>query len=112
MGKNNDYQALSKEFFSKVQGDPKLQELLQNYAQERIQHHPETFHSHAFGEGNYSSEQIKEAHKNVTIDDHHFESMVDHFVQALNVHGYSDEDKKKALEMLKGYKDMVLSEQL
>lgn len=112
MSINNEdhYEDLIKDFFSKVEGDSGLQELLQKFAHEQIQHHPKTFHSHVFGGTNYTNEQIQHAHKHISIDDHHFESMVNHFVQTLNSHGYSEGEKNKAVEMLMSYKDKVLGE--
>jgi truncated hemoglobin YjbI len=105
---NEHIASLAKEFFSKVQGDEGLQQLLKDFEQNRIEHHPTTFHSHAFGEGNYSNEDIQKAHQNISIDTNHFQSMIDHFVQTLDTHGYSAEDKKKAVEALKGYKEIVI----
>jgi hemoglobin len=102
------YEELGKEFFRRVQGDRQLQELLQQFAHEQIKHHPQTFHSHAFGDGQYTNEQVQQAHKHISIDDHHFESMVGHFVQTLDDHGYSEAEKMKAIEMMKGYKENVI----
>ncbi len=99
---------LEADFFRNIQGDQELQQILQSFAHEQIQHHPQTFHSHAFGEGTYTNEQIQEAHRNISLTDGHFEAMVNHFVQSLNAHGYSEEDKEKALQMLLQYKDVVL----
>lgn len=95
-------------FFQNVQGDPKLQQLFENYAHDRVKHHPKTFHAHAFGEGDYTHEQIQAAHKNISLDEDHFHSMIQHYVQTLTNHGYSEEEKEKALNMLMDYKDMVL----
>ena len=100
--------SLAKEFFSKVKGDDGLQQLFKDYDQDRIQHHPQTFYSRSFGEGTYTSMEIEEAHKNISINDNHFNSMVNHFVQTLDAHGYGEDEKAKAIEALKGYKNSVL----
>jgi len=102
--------SLAKEFFRKVEGDSELQELFKDFQQHQIEHHPKTFHTHAFGEGTYSKEEIAAAHKNVAIGDQHFESMIDHFVQVLDTHGYGEEDKIKAIAALQEYKQMVLGD--
>lgn len=108
--KSNDEQlaSLAKEFFTKVQGDDQLQQLLQGFTQDKIQHHPHTFHSHAFGDGTYSKQEIEQAHKNISINQDHFNSMIDHFIHSLDSHGYGEEDKKIAVETLLKYKDIVL----
>jgi len=102
--------SLAKEFFSKVEGDDGLQELFKGFQQHQIDHHPKTFHSHAFGEGAYTQEEIEAAHKNVEIGDQHFDSMIDHFVQTLDSHGYGEGDKTKAIAKLQEYKKIVLGD--
>jgi hemoglobin len=99
---------LVKGFFHKIHADELLNNLFKDHDRERIQHHPQTFYSHGFGQNQYSNQEIAEAHKNLTISDDHFESMVNHFITTLDENGYSNEDRSKVREVLNGYKKDVL----
>ena len=99
--------SIVKDFFHKIHADDLMNKFFKDHDQERIQHHPQTFLEHGLGEGKYSNEQIADAHKNIPINDEHFESMVSHFVATLNDHGFNEEDKKKISEVLTSYKQDI-----
>jgi hemoglobin len=104
---NEKLNSLVKGFFHKIHADDLLQNLFKDHDQERIQHHPQTFLSHGFGENQYSQTQIADAHKQLSISDEHFESMVNHFITTLDENGYSEEERNKVREVLRGYKNDV-----
>lgn len=100
--------SLVKGFFHKIHADELLNNLLKDHDQERIQHHPQTFYSHGFGEHQYTNHEIADAHKNLSISDEHFESMVNHFITTLEENGYGEEERNKVRQVLSGYKKDVL----
>jgi hemoglobin len=104
---NEKLNSLVRGFFHKIHADDLLQNLFKDHDQERIQHHPQTFLSHGFGENQYSQTQIADAHKQLLISDEHFESMVNHFITTLDENGYSEEERNKVREVLRGYKNDV-----
>lgn len=99
---------LAKHFFEKMKGDDDLEGIFKDVDEQKYAHHPETFHAHAFGEEKYSADEIAHAHKNLGLSSQHFEAMVDHFVDTLADHGYGDDEKQQAREMLSKYRDQVL----
>ncbi|CAG9610267.1 group I truncated hemoglobin [Pseudoneobacillus rhizosphaerae] len=104
---NEKLNSLVKGFFHKIHADDLLQNLFKDHDQERIQHHPQTFLSHGFGENQYSQTEIADAHNQLSISDEHFESMVNHFITTLDENGYSEEERNKVREVLRGYKNDV-----
>lgn len=99
---------IAKHFFENLKGDNHLQQVLKDYDQDQIQHHPKTFLSHSFGKGSYTTEQISHAHKIININEQQFDSMIDHFIDSLHAEGYGEEDKQKAKEMLSMYKEQII----
>lgn len=97
-----------KDFFHKIHADTLLQTLFKDHDEERIQHHPETFLSQGLGEAKYTNEDIAKAHKDMGVNNEHFESMVNHFISTLDEHGFKEDDKRKINEILNGYKKDVL----
>jgi hemoglobin len=100
--------SIVKDFFQKIHADDLLQSLFKDHDEERIQHHPKTFLSQSLGEAKYTDTDIAEAHKHVAVNNDHFESMVNHFIQTLDDHGFAEEDKRKISDVLNGYKKDVL----
>jgi hemoglobin len=98
---------LVKGFFHKIHADEFLNNFFKDHDQERIQHHPETFYHHGFGENHYSNHEVAQAHKHLSVSDEHFESMVDHFVATLAENGYTEENQKRVREVLNGYRSDV-----
>jgi hemoglobin len=97
-----------KDFFQKIHADDLMSKFFKDHDQERIQHHPQTFLQHGLGEGKYSNEQIANAHKDIPINDEHFEAMVGNFISTLDDNGFSADDKQKIHGILKGYKGDIL----
>jgi hemoglobin len=100
--------SLVKGFFQKFHADDFLQNLFKDHDSERYQHHPETFYAHSFGDHQYSTEEIAKAHKNLSVSEEHFESMVNHFVSTLDENGYGAEEQTRVREVLNGYKKEVV----
>lgn len=105
---NEKLDSLVKGFFHKIHADELLHNLFKDHDQERIQHHPQTFLSHGFGENQYSQTEIADAHKQLSISNEHFESMVNHFISTLDENGYGEEERNKVREVLRGYKNDVI----
>jgi hemoglobin len=99
--------SLVKDFFHKLHADELMSKFFKDHDQERIQHHPETFLSHGLGQQTYSNEEIARAHKDININDEHFESMIGNFITTLDDHGFTEEDKSKVRGILQGYKKDV-----
>ncbi|WP_419954078.1 group I truncated hemoglobin [Neobacillus niacini] len=97
-----------KEFFHKIHADDLMSKFFKDHDQERIQHHPQTFLEHGLGGGKYSNEQIANAHKDLPINDEHFEAMIGNFMATLNEHEFSEEDKQKVHEILQGHKGNII----
>lgn len=97
-----------KEFFHKIHADDLMSKFFKDHDQERIQHHPQTFLEHGLGEGKYSNEQIANAHKDLPINDEHFEAMIGNFMATLNENEFSEEDKQKVHEILQGHKGNII----
>lgn len=103
---DNHLSSLAARFFEKVKGDGMLQQLFQQFSDDKIAHHPKTF----LNTEGYSQEDVQAAHQHIDVNGEHFHSMVDHFLAALDDHGYSEEDKQKVLETLHAYKSSITGE--